>query len=183
MAGRDIIVIGTSTGGVEALRQFVHALPSGFPASVFIVCHFPTEGRSVLPELLSRAGPLLASHPADGERFYPGQIYVAPPDFHLLLGPDRRMRLSRAARENHHRPAVDPLFRSAARYYGPRVVGVVLTGALHDGTAGLLSIRAAGGLGVVQDPEDAVIATMPQNAAQIAGADHVTTLADLAPLL
>jgi two-component system chemotaxis response regulator CheB len=183
MAGRDIIVVGTSAGGVEALSQVVGGLPSGFPASLFVVCHFPAGGRSILPEILSRSGPLLASHPTDGDPFYPGHIYVAPPDRHLLLGPDGRMRLTRGARENHCRPAADPLFRSAARYYGPRVIGVVLTGALYDGTAGLMAVRGAGGLAVVQDPREALVAAMPQNAARLAGADHVVRLADLAPLL
>jgi two-component system chemotaxis response regulator CheB len=183
MARRDIIVIGTSAGGVQALSEVVHGLPSGFPASLFIVCHFPAGGRSVLPEILSRAGPLLATHPADGDRFYPGQIYVAPPGRHLLLAPRGRMRLSRRARENHHRPAADPLFRSAARYYGARVIGVVLTGSLCDGTAGLMAVRAAGGLAVVQDPGDALVAAMPQNAARIAGVDHMVSVEELAPLL
>ncbi len=183
MPNRDIIVVGTSTGGVEALSLLVRELPSGFPASLFIVCHFPAEGRSILPEILSRAGPLLASHAIDGESFYPGHIYVAPPGYHLLLGPGGKMRLSRGARENHHRPAVDPLFRSTARYYGDRAIGVILTGALSDGTAGLLAIRNAGGLAIVQDPRDAALAAMPQNAFKIAGADYVVSVAELGPLL
>jgi len=183
MAVRDIIVVGTSAGGVEALSQLVRGLPSGFPASLFVVSHFPPGGRSVLPEILSRSGPLLATHAVDGEPFYPGHIYIAPPDHHLLLGPEGRMRLSRGARENHNRPAVDPLFRSAARYYGPRVIGVVLTGSLDDGTAGLMAVRAAGGLAVVQDPADARVSAMPLNASRIAGADHVVSAPDLAPLL
>jgi two-component system chemotaxis response regulator CheB len=183
MARRDIIVIGTSTGGVEALSQMARGLPAGFPASVFIVCHFPAGSQSRLPEILSRAGPLLATRAVDGEPFYPGQIYVAPPDFHLLLGPDGRMRLSRGARENHHRPAIDPLFRTAARYYGVRVIGCVLTGALYDGTAGLMAVRSAGGLAVVQDPGDAMMATMPENAARLAGLDHMVRIEQLAPLL
>ncbi|MFO0957408.1 MAG: chemotaxis protein CheB [Isosphaeraceae bacterium] len=183
MSGRDLIVIGTSTGGVEALTQLVRMLPVGFPASLFVVCHFPAGSRSVLPDILSRAGPLLASHAADGEPFYPGQIYIAPPDRHLLLGPDGRMRLTRDARENHHRPAIDPLFRTAARYYGSRVIGVVLTGSLYDGTAGLMAIRSSGGLAVVQDPGDALIAAMPQNAIQLAGVDFMAPIAEIAPLL
>jgi two-component system chemotaxis response regulator CheB len=183
MAARDIIVVGTSSGGVEALTRLVRGLPAGFPASVFVVCHFPPGGRSVLPEILSRAGPLLATHAADGDPFQPGHIYVAPPDYHLMLAPGGRTRLTRDARENHARPAIDPLFRSAARHYGPRVIGVILTGALHDGAAGLLAVRTAGGLGVVQDPRDAAIAAMPQSAADIAGADHVVPVAALAELL
>src|SRR5437867_9223674 len=111
MTGHDIIVIGASAGGVDVLAQLVRGLPPGLPASIFVVCHFPPGGRSVLPEILSRAGPLLASHANDGDPFYPGQIYVAPPDHHLLLEPGGWMRLSRGPRANHHRPAVDPLFR------------------------------------------------------------------------
>src|SRR5262245_31101046 len=118
MAGRDIIVVGASAGGIDVLARLAAGLPAGFPASIFVVCHFPPGGRSILPEILSRAGPVLAAHPADGSQFYPGHIYVAPPDRHLLLEPGNQLRLSRGPRENHHRPAVDPLFRSAARYYG-----------------------------------------------------------------
>jgi two-component system chemotaxis response regulator CheB len=183
MARRDIIVIGTSTGGVEALSQMARGLSAGLPASLFIVCHLPAGFRSRLPDILSRAGPMLATHAVDGEPVYPGQIYVAPPDFHLLLGPDGRMRLSRGARENHHRPAIDPLFRTAARYYGSRVIGCVLTGALYDGTAGLMAVRSAGGLAVVQDPGDALIAAMPENAARLAGVDYMVRIEQLAPLL
>jgi two-component system chemotaxis response regulator CheB len=183
MVPRDVIAIGASTGGVAALMRVAAAMPSGFAASLFAVCHLPPGFRSVLPEILSRQGPLLASHPADMETFNPGHIYVAPPDRHLLLEAGRRMRLSRGPRENNHRPAVDPLFRSAARNYGPRVIGVVLTGALSDGAAGLMAVRAAGGVAVVQDPRDALVGSMPLNAAQAAGADHVVPLADLPGLL
>src|SRR5688500_8338026 len=118
MPTRDIIVIGASSGGVEALALLARGLPAGFPASLFVVCHFPPGGRSVLPDILSRSGPLLATHAVDGDPFWPGHIYVAPPDRHLVLGPDGRTHLTRGARENHHRPAVDPLFRTAARHYG-----------------------------------------------------------------
>ncbi len=169
MVERDIIVVGTSAGGVETLTRLVHGLPSGFPASLFIVCHFPSGVRSALPEILSREGTLLATHAVDDEPFYPGQIYIAPPDRHLLLAPDRRMHLSRATRENLHRPAVDPLFRSAARYFGPRVIGLILSGGLSDGAAGLMAVRGAGGLAVVQDPEDALVPEMPRNAGRSPG--------------
>ncbi len=183
MAGRDIIVMGASTGGVDVLAEVVRGLPPGFPASIFVVCHFPATARSVLPQILSRAGRLLATHAADDQPFYPGQIYVAPPDRHLVLAPGGRMRLTRGPRENHHRPAIDPLFRSAARHYGPRTIGVVLTGALSDGTAGLLAIRDAGGLAVVQDPRDAPVAAMPVNATLIAGTDYTAPASGLAALL
>ncbi|QEH34814.1 Chemotaxis response regulator protein-glutamate methylesterase [Aquisphaera giovannonii] len=183
MARRDIIVVGASAGGVEALKELVAGLPAGFPASLFVVCHFPAGARSVLPRILSRSGSLLATHAADGEEFNPGQVYVAPPNFHMLLAPGSRIRLSRGARENHHRPAIDPLFRSAARHYGARVIALVLSGALHDGTAGLMAVRAAGGVSLVQDPADAVIASMPENAIRLARVDHVIKLAELAPRL
>jgi two-component system chemotaxis response regulator CheB len=183
MVPHDIVVIGASAGGVEALRRLVRDLPTGLPASLFVVCHFPPGQRSVLPVLLSRAGMLLATHAVDGEPFLPGHIYVAPPDYHLLLAEGQRIQLTRGPRENHHRPAVDPLFRSAARNYGRRVIGVVLTGFLNDGTAGLLAVRSAGGVAVVQDPADAAVGAMPDNAARIAGADYRVSLDRLAPLL
>ena len=183
MPHRDIVVIGASAGGVEALMRLVRDLPPGLAASLFVVCHFPSSHRSVLPEILSRSGTLLATRAIDGELFHPGHIYVAPPDYHLLLAAGRRMQLTRGPRENHHRPAIDPLFRSAARNYGPRVIGVILTGYLNDGAAGLLAVRSAGGIAVVQDPADAEVAAMPDTAARIAGADYCVTLDRLAALL
>jgi two-component system chemotaxis response regulator CheB len=135
-----------------------------------------------LPDILSRAGPLLAVHARDGDPVHPGQIYVAPPDHHLLLQ-DGTIRLTRGPRESHHRPAIDVLFRSAARVCGPRVIAVVLTGALYDGVAGLLAVRSAGGVAVVQDPQDALVATLPLNATEVAGADHIVPASGLAPLL
>jgi two-component system chemotaxis response regulator CheB len=183
MPGRDIIVVGASAGGTEVLAQLARGLPAALPASIFVVTHFPAGSRSILPQILSRSGPLLATHAIDSEPFYPGHIYVAPPDRHMLLEPDGWIRLTRGPRENHNRPAVDPLFRSAARHFGPRVIGVVLTGALYDGAAGLLAIRNSGGLAVVQDPSDAVVAAMPQNATDIAGADYVVPAKSLAALL
>ena len=182
MAFHDIIVIGASAGGVDVLSQMARGLPAGFPASIFVVCHFPVDSQSILPQILSRSGPLLASHAYDGDPIHPGHIYVAPPDHHLLLE-DGTLRLRRGPRENGHRPAIDPLFRSAARSYGPRVIGVVLTGALNDGVAGLMAVRAAGGLAVIQDPKDAFVAALPLNAVAIAGADYVAPASELAPLL
>lgn len=183
MTHRDLVVIGASAGGVEALTRLVRDLPPGLPASLFVVCHFPPTHRSVLPEILSRCGPLLAAHAIDDEPFNPGHIYVAPPDYHLLLAEGQRLRLTRGPRENHHRPAVDPMFRSAARLYGRRVIGVVLSGSLNDGAAGLLAVRAAGGLAIVQDPADARVSAMPDNAARIAGVDYSIALDRLGPLL
>jgi len=183
MAHRDIVVIGASAGGVEALTRLVRDLPPGLPASLFIVCHIAPTHRSMLPEILSRSGALLATHVIDGEPFHLGHIYVAPPDYHLLLAEEQRLRVVRGPRENHHRPAVDPLFRSAARLYGRRVIGVVLSGALYDGAAGLLAVRGGGGIAIVQDPADARVSSMPENAARIAGVDHSAPLDRLGSLL
>jgi two-component system chemotaxis response regulator CheB len=182
MPHRDILVIGGSAGGVEALSRLVQTLPANLAAAVFVVIHIPAYTISILPEILSRHGRLKALHPRDGEPIEKGQIYVAPPDFHMLLRPGQ-IHLVRGPRENHCRPAIDPLFRSAARFYGRRVIGVVLTGQLYDGTAGLMAIRNAGGLAVVQDPADAPAGVMPQTALTIAGADHVLPLAQIGPTL
>jgi two-component system chemotaxis response regulator CheB len=181
-AARDIVVVGASAGGVEALSQLVRGLPPGLPGAVFVVCHFPPGSRSMLPDILSRQGPLLARHARDGEPIYPGHIYVAPPDRHLILE-EGEVLLTRGPREHYFRPAIDPLFRSAARAYGPRVVGILLSGALLDGVAGLLAVRSGGGLAVVQDPDDALLPSLPQSALEIVGADHVAPAGALAALL
>jgi two-component system chemotaxis response regulator CheB len=182
LSKRDIIVVGASAGGVEALSQLVRGLPPGLPAAVFLVCHIPAAARSNLPDILSRQGPMLAVHARDGEIPYPGHIYIAPPDRHLMLE-DGVMRVTRGPRENFFRPAIDPLFRSAARTYGSRVIGILLSGILLDGIAGLLAVRTAGGLAVLQDPADALLSSLPQSALNIAGADHVVPASELAPLL
>ena len=182
MPGRDIIVIGASAGGVEALKQLVHGLPADLPAAVFVVLHVPPHGPSVLPRILTRAGRLPAAHPADGQPIRPGTITVAPPDYHLLVKPGH-VRLTRGPRENGHRPAADALFRTAARSYGGRVVGVVLSGVLDDGTAGLAAVKRAGGLAVVQHPDDALYAGMPQSAIDNVAVDYTLPVADLAALL
>ncbi len=180
--GHDIIAIGASAGGVEALTTLVRDLPPDLPAAVFVVLHLPPDATSFLPRILGRVGPLPAAHPTDGEPIVPGRIYVAPPDFHLLV---RRgaIRVVRGPRENRHRPAVDPLFRSAAVTYGPRAVGVVLSGALDDGTAGLQAIKRRGGVAIVQDPEEALFPSMPASALQFAAVDHCLPLARIAPTL
>ena len=182
LTGRDIIVMGGSAGAVEGMTQIVSGLPAGLPAAVFVVVHFPAYSTSVLPRILSRAGPLPAVHPRDGDPIVPGTIYVAPPDHHLLLD-NGFIRLGRGPRENGHRPAVDTLFRSAARAYGNRVAAVVITGNLDDGTAGLAAVRARGGAAVVQDPEDAMHPGMPSSALHVVGADHVAPLGGIAEIL
>ncbi len=180
--GRDIIVIGASAGGVEALSQLVGQLPADLPASIFVVLHLPVHIPSLLPQILDRRGPLPVGHPADGESIRPERIYIAPPDFHLLLEPDR-IRLIRGPRENGHRPAVDPMFRSAARSFGPRVVGVVLSGTLDDGTAGLAAIKQQGGLAIVQDPAEALYSGMPRSALESVAVDHILPVGGIAGLL
>jgi two-component system chemotaxis response regulator CheB len=178
----DIIVIGASMGGVEALTSLVARFPEDLPAAVCVVLHVPASYRSRLPEILSRSGPVPAAHPKDGEPLRTGCIYVAPNDRHLLLEPGR-VRVVKGPRENNHRPAVDPLFRSAALAYGARVVGVVLTGALNCGTSGLMAIKSQGGVAVVQDPADAYCADMPRSALEYVTADYCMPLAELGSLL
>lgn len=180
--GHDIIVIGTSAGGVETLRTLVQMLPADLPAALFVVMHIPAEAASMLPAILSRAGPLPARHPVDRAPFAPGQIYVAPPDHHLLV--ERGfVRVVRGPKENRCRPAIDPLFRTAARTYGPRVIGVVLTGVLDDGTAGLRAVKQRGGLAVVQHPADALYPGMPSSAIANVTPDYVLPLARIGDLL
>ncbi len=182
LAGHDIVVIGTSSGGVEALRKLVAGFSEDLPAAVFVVVHFPEGAPSALPTILNHTGPLKAVHPEDGDRIEKGRVYVAPPGLHLLLEKGR-VRLGRGPRENRHRPAVDPLFRSAALAYGPRVVGVVLTGARDDGTAGLLAIKRRGGVAVVQDPNEALFSGMPESALRYVEVDHCVPLDEIPPLL
>ncbi|WP_035565291.1 chemotaxis protein CheB [Hymenobacter sp. IS2118] len=179
---RDIIVIGASTGGVEALMELVKALPADFPAPIFVVMHVPADSPSILPQLLSSVSALEARHPQDGEAVEAGVIYVARPDHHLLLEGDRVL-VTRGPKENRFRPSIDALFRSAAYTYGPRVTGVVLTGYLDDGTSGLWSVQRMGGVAVVQEPLDAVQPSMPTNALEFVAADHVVPLAQMATLL
>lgn len=167
-----IMVIGASAGGIEPLLAIVRELPADLPAAVFVVVHTPPHGPSRLPDILVRAGALPAAHARDGEPIAPGRIYVAPPDHHLLLRPGH-VELSRGPRENHSRPAVDPLFRSAARSYGRRVAGVILSGALYDGVTGLLAIQTRGGLTIIQDAGEAIVPSMPTRAQQIVDADYV----------
>jgi two-component system, chemotaxis family, protein-glutamate methylesterase/glutaminase len=178
MTGHDIIVIGTSAGGVEALSQLVKALPRDLPAAVFIVLHVPPYSKSILATILDRVGPLPATTAKDHETIQPGRIYVARPDCHLLVKRGH-VRLTRGPKENTTRPAIDPLFRTAARYYGRRVIGVVLTGTLDDGTAGLLAVKSRGGIAIVQDPADAFYSGMPQSALDNVAVDYCLPLAEI----
>jgi two-component system chemotaxis response regulator CheB len=182
MSGRDIIVVGASMGGTEALKGLVKGLPADLPASLFVVSHFPSSSVSYLSEILSRAGPLPAAPARDGEPIRPGRIYVAPPDYHLVVQPDR-IQVTHGPHENRMRPSLDVLFRTAARSYARRVIAVLLTGGLDDGVAGLLAVRSSGGLAIVQDPAEALMPSLPQQAIAIAGADHVVSVDAMAPLL
>jgi len=161
--GHDVVVVGASAGGVEALRRLIGALGDDFDATMFVVLHLPSNAHSVLPEILRRAGALPVQHARDGEVPLRGHVYVAPPDAHLLVGPGR-MHLVRGPTDNGHRPAIDPLFRSAAESYGSRVIGVVLSGVLDDGTNGLRAIARHGGTTMAQSPEDALSPSMPNSA-------------------
>ena len=182
MARKDIVVVGASAGGMGALKKLAAGLPAEFPAALFVVWHLSPGVRSVLPRVLERAGRLPALNPSDGDRIQPGRIYVAPNDHHMLLEKGY-VRVTRGPKENRFRPAIDPLFRSAAYVYGPRAIGVVLTGALDDGTSGLWAIKLRGGTAIVQDPEDAQHRSMPLNALDNVEADYTLPVAEIGPLL
>ena len=181
-ANHDVIVIGASAGGVQALQSLLAALPADLPSAVFITMHFSPESRSRLPMVFARDAALDVDWAQDEAPIVAGQVRVAPPDQHLLVEPGR-VRVVHGPRENRHRPAIDPMFRSAAWSYGPRVVGVVLTGYLDDGTAGLWAIKSCGGTTIVQDPAEAQHPDMPQNALTHNRIDHSLPLADIAALL
>jgi two-component system, chemotaxis family, protein-glutamate methylesterase/glutaminase len=178
----DIIVMGASSGGVETFMQVVSELPRDLPASIFVVLHVSPRGTTKFPEILGRAGSMTVAHALDREVILPGRIYVAPPDFHLLLR-NGIIRLVHGPKENNARPAIDVTFRTAARVYGPRVVGVVLSGALDDGTAGLAAIKQRGGIAVVQDPDDALFSDMPRSALEAVKVDYCLPAREIGPLL
>ncbi|NEQ20591.1 MAG: chemotaxis protein CheB [Microcoleus sp. SIO2G3] len=178
----DIIVIGASAGGLKAFETIVSQLPSNFPAAVFIVWHISPDYPSILPEILARSTPLRVKHARDKEPIRPGHIYIAPPDHHMLVEWGY-VRLSRGPRENRFRPAIDVLFRSAARSYGERVIGGVLTGSLDDGAAGLYAIKERGGIAVVQDPADALHSSMPRAAIKAVEVDYCVRIIEMGALL
>ena len=182
MATRDTIVIGASAGGVQALTKLVAELPAGLPAAVFIVLHIPSNAPSLLPCILSRDAHLPVAHAETGEKITPGKVYVAPPDHHLLIE-DTHVKLVHGPKENLHRPSIDALFRSAARWAGPRAIGVVLTGARDDGTVGMRTIKQRGGIAIVQDPSEATFPSMPMSVMQKIKVDYSLPLSEIAPLL
>jgi two-component system chemotaxis response regulator CheB len=182
MKTRNIIVIGASAGGFEALKRLVADLPEDFQASIFIVWHLASDAYGVLPEVLNRSEKLFAANAVNGEPIEPNRIYVAPPDHHLLIERDRIL-VTKGPKENRFRPAVDPLFRSAAYAYGAQVIGVILSGALDDGTSGLWMVKHRGGLAIVQHPLDAEVPSMPRNAMREVAIDYSVPISEMADLL
>jgi two-component system chemotaxis response regulator CheB len=182
MHKKDIIVIGGSAGGFDAIKTLITGLPTDFNASIFIVWHMHPETAGILPEVLSRLQSIPATNAYNGETVEPRHIYVAPPDHHMMLEGDI-IRLSRGPKENRFRPAVDPLFRSAAYIYRSRVIGVVLSGALDDGTSGLWSVKQYGGTAIVQDPKDALVPAMPASAMKAVNVDFVVPVTEIPGLL
>ena len=182
MAKKDTIVIGGSAGSQSALRQIMSDLPADLPAAVFVATHVPTSSPGYLADVLASAGPLPVSRAVDGQPVEHGHVYAAVPDRHLLLV-DGIMRLGEGPRENMARPAIDPLFRSAALAYGPRAVGVVLSGMLNDGASGLAAIKACGGTAIVQHPLDAHADQMPLSALETVNVDSVVPASEIGQLL
>jgi two-component system, chemotaxis family, protein-glutamate methylesterase/glutaminase len=179
---RHIVVIGASAGGLQALTTLVERLPSSLPAAVLVVMHTRASSNGVLPDILRRAGILPVQFAKDGDVLAPGHIYVARPDYHLLVT-ETGLRVVHGPKENGFRPAIDPLFRTAARVCGPRVIGVILSGALSDGAYGLSVIKQHGGIAIVQDPDDAIIPSMPRSALQAVEVDHVLPAGAIAEIL
>lgn len=179
---QKIIVIGGSSGGFEAFKTIIKNLPPDFSAPIFIVWHMSADVSGVLPQVLNRENQILAANALDNEAIQPNRIYVAPPDRHLLVQ-EGRMRVTHGPKENRFRPAVDPLFRSAAYAYGNRVIGIILSGGLDDGTAGLWTVKHYGGIAIVQSPKDAEVSSMPENAIRQVKVDYVVPVADMASLI
>jgi two-component system chemotaxis response regulator CheB len=180
--GRDIVCIGASAGGLQPLRELIHELPSDLPAAVFAVVHTGRDNPGALPGLLRKVASVPVDEAREGQAVERGRIYVPPPDHHVILERER-LRVVRGPRENGFRPAIDPLFRTAAIACGPRVVGVVLSGGLSDGTAGLIAIKQAGGIAMVQEPEGALVPTMPLSAMARVEVDHVLDPKALAAMI
>lgn len=179
---RNIIVIGASAGGVEAVPRLLGSLRGDIKAAFFVSLHVSPYTESIMPRLIARQGQLRAEHARNGMPIRPGWVYVAPPDYHMVVGADI-IRLSHGPKENRHRPAIDPMFRTAAKVYGDRVAGVLLTGNLDDGVAGLRVIQQHGGLTIVQDPSEAPYPEMPLNALDSFSPDHVLKLKEIQGLL
>lgn len=177
-----LIVIGASAGGVEALLRLIPSLPADLAASICVVVHTSPRAKSLLPQLLARVGRMPARYPSDGETLIPSTIYVAPPDMHMTVEHDH-LRISKGPRENMSRPAIDPLFRTAAQCFDGAVIGVILSGMLDDGTAGLGAIKDAGGTAIVQDPDETVFSGMPFSAMERVKVDYVLRVDEIGPKL
>ena len=182
MATHDIIVVGASAGGVQALQTLVAGFSRDLSAAVFIVLHIPSDSPGLLPSILARQSELPIANARDGDEIQRGRIYVAPPDLHLLIE-RAHVRLVHGPKENLHRPSIDALFRSAARWAGPRAIGVVLTGARDDGAVGMHAINQRGGITIVQDPEEALFPSMPMSVMRKMRVDYSVPLIEIAPLL
>jgi len=180
--GQLVIVIGGSAGSIEPLLLLAQSLPANLTVAIFIVVHTPANRPDFLPELLQRRTQFSVAHAVDGAVIQPRHIYIAPPDRHLLVKPGY-MRVVLGPKENRCRPAIDPLFRTAARAYGQRVVAIVLSGALWDGTAGLVEVKAQGGVTIAQDPQEATVSSMPQSAITSGTAEYILAIAEIARFL
>jgi two-component system chemotaxis response regulator CheB len=182
LRSKHIVVVGASAGGLDAVRLLVSKLPANFPAPICLVLHTSPQSPALLDQILARAGKLQVINPKDRQPLRPGSMYVAPPDAHLLVEPGV-VRIYKGPKENRFRPAIDPLFRTAAQVYGPFAIGVILTGNLDDGTAGLWTIKQLGGVAVVQDPEDAIFPSMPASAIAHVRVDYIRPLVEIPDLL
>ena len=182
MEHRDIVVIGASAGGLAAVSKILQAMPRNADAAILVVLHTSNHAQSFLPQIFERAGALPVCHPSDGQAIERGRVYVAPPGFHMIVE-NGFVRVVQGPRENLNRPAIDPLFRSAAAAYGPRVIGVILTGMMDDGTAGLMVVTASGGKAIVQDPESALFPGMPRSALDHVPEAQAAHLEDIPALL
>lgn len=182
MQKKDIIVMGASTGGFDAFKKIIAGLPPDFSTPIFIVWHMSPDIRGILPEVLNRTNRIVAAHAYNNEEIKPNRIYVAPPDHHMLIEADKIL-VTHGPKENRFRPSVDPLFRSAAYAYGKRVIGVILSGALDDGTAGLWTVKHYGGTAIVQNPMEAEVSSMPENAMREVKIDYCVSLSKMPTLL
>jgi two-component system, chemotaxis family, protein-glutamate methylesterase/glutaminase len=182
VAHRDIVVIGASAGGLQALQQILSAMPRDVEAALLAVLHTADHSGSMLPQILQRRSNMHVSHPCDRDPIQRGRVYIAPPGFHMIVE-QGFLRVLQGPRENLHRPAIDPLFRSAAAAYSRRVIGVILTGMLGDGTAGLMVVSARGGEAIVQDPDSASFPSMPRSALDQVPHAHVLPLDQIAAFL
>jgi two-component system, chemotaxis family, protein-glutamate methylesterase/glutaminase len=172
----DIIAIGASAGGVEAVIKIAANLPATLPAAVLVVIHVSPDSASLLPAILKRSSIWNAVQPEDGTPIEHGHIYVAPPDRHMVVEAGDRIRIIQGPKHNRHRPAIDPLFRSVADIYSQRAIGIVLTGFLADGSSGLAMIKHAGGIAIIQDPNDALVPSMPRRALERVSPDYCLPL-------